>query len=64
MTKSGMTLKTICIVLLLIACIPPTAATSVVQLTNDSASIRIPFGRRTAPGSLSSHPTESMPASG
>ena len=43
MTRSGMTPKTICIVLLLIACIPPAAAVSVVQLTNDSAFDAYPF---------------------
>ncbi|HOI58961.1 MAG TPA: PGF-CTERM sorting domain-containing protein [Methanoculleus sp.] len=43
MTKSSMTLKTICIVLLLIACILPAAAAPVVQLTNDSAFDAYPF---------------------
>jgi len=43
MTRSGMTLKTIGILLLLIACIPPAAAASVVQLTNDSAFDAYPF---------------------
>jgi len=43
MTKFGMTLKTICIVLLLIACALPAAAASVVQLTNDSAFDAYPF---------------------
>ncbi len=43
MTKSGMTLKTICIVLLLIACAPPAAAASVARLTNDSAFDSYPF---------------------
>ncbi|MDD3216843.1 MAG: PGF-CTERM sorting domain-containing protein [Methanoculleus sp.] len=38
-----MTLKTICIVLLLIACILPAAAAPVVQLTNDSAFDAYPF---------------------
>ncbi|MDK2989280.1 MAG: TolB protein [Methanoculleus sp.] len=35
--------KTICIILLLIACIPPAAAAPVVQLTNDSAFDSYPF---------------------
>jgi len=43
MTRSGMTLKTIGIVLLLIACALPAAAASVVQLTNDSAFDSYPF---------------------
>ena len=43
MTKSSMTLKTICIVLLLIACAPPAVAAPVVQLTNDSAFNSYPF---------------------
>ena len=43
MTRSDMTLKAICIVLLLIACAPPAAAAPVVQLTNDSAFDSYPF---------------------
>ena len=43
MTKSVMTLKTTCIVLLLIACTLPAAAAPVVQLTNDSAFDAYPF---------------------
>jgi len=43
MTRSGMTLKTIGILLLLIACALPAAAASVVQLTNDSAFDAYPF---------------------
>ncbi|MEA2034808.1 MAG: peptidase S9 [Euryarchaeota archaeon] len=38
-----MDLKTVCIVLLLIACTPPVAAASIVQLTNDSALNSYPF---------------------
>jgi len=43
MARSCLTLKTVCIVLLLIACAPPVAAASVVQLTNDSAFDSYPF---------------------
>lgn len=43
MKKSGMNLKTLCIVLLLIACTLPAAAASIVQLTNDSALDSYPF---------------------
>ncbi|MCK9278341.1 MAG: peptidase S9, partial [Methanoculleus sp.] len=35
--------KTVCIILLLIACAPPATAASVVQLTNDSAFDAYPF---------------------
>lgn len=43
MKKSGMNLKALCIVLLLIACTLPAAAASLVQLTNDSALDLYPF---------------------
>lgn len=44
MKKSGMNLKALCIVLLLIACtLPAAAAAPVVQVTNDSALDLYPF---------------------
>ncbi|KAF1075403.1 PGF-CTERM sorting domain-containing protein [Methanogenium sp. MK-MG] len=43
MKKSGMNRKSVCVVLLLIACAPPVAAASIIQLTNDSALDSYPF---------------------